>query len=128
MRLKLPRRSFLSSAGAVTLTPVGPVIAQTAAQSSGRPIPVKSRFVRVGARNVHYLRAGQGPAIVLLHGTPGEASQFEPDIADLSGKYSVFAFDTPGYGLSDPMPESQRDVAFLADATAEAMRVLKLPP
>lgn len=41
---------------------------------------------------------------------------------------TCFAFDTPGFRLSDPLPQSEMTVADLADATLAAMDALGLPP
>jgi pimeloyl-ACP methyl ester carboxylesterase len=43
-----------------------------------------------------------------------------------SERYTCFAFDTPGFGLSDPLPKARMNVVDLADAMAETMRALGL--
>ena len=44
------------------------------------------------------------------------------------GRYfTCFAFDTPGFGRSDPLPESLMNVTDIGDAVAETMRALHLP-
>jgi len=50
---------------------------------------------------VHYLEAGQGPALVLVHGLGGSSAVWRDDIGTLAKNYRVIAPDLPGYGKSD---------------------------
>ena len=45
----------------------------------------------------------------------------------LGRHFTCFAFDTPGFGRSDPLPESMMNVTDIGDSVAETMRALKLP-
>jgi len=36
----------------------------------GLALKITKHFVTVGQRRVHYLRAGQGPAVAMLHASP----------------------------------------------------------
>ncbi len=57
-------------------------------------------FVRVGDVRLRLLeRAGSGPAVVLIHGLPGTADDFDRVTALLPGRRTV-ALDRPGYGYS----------------------------
>lgn len=63
--------------------------------------------------NISFVRAGTGPALVLVHGG-GSASSWQvwqQNIPALSRKYSVFVPDLPGFGSSDaaPIPISSED-------------------
>ena len=52
---------------------------------------------------VHYRTAGSsGPSVVILHESPLSSKIFEPTVELLGASTKVWAFDTPGYGLSDP--------------------------
>ena len=66
--------------------------------------PVRRRHVDVGAgRRVHVLETGgDGPPLVLRHGTTASAGMFLPLLAELQGIRAV-APDRPGHGLSDPI-------------------------
>jgi pimeloyl-ACP methyl ester carboxylesterase len=88
----------------------------------------KRRFVQVGERRVHYLRAGEGPPVVLIHSSPANAWLLMKEIERLSRDYSVFAPDTPGFGLSEPLPLTEMTVADLADALAETLTAMEMPP
>jgi pimeloyl-ACP methyl ester carboxylesterase len=50
---------------------------------------------------VHYLEAGQGPALVLVHGLGSSSDVWSADIDSLAKTYRVIALDLPGYGKSD---------------------------
>jgi pimeloyl-ACP methyl ester carboxylesterase len=89
--------------------------------------PIRRRFVRVNGQGVHFLRAGVGPPVVLLH--PGMASAFAelPLLQHLVSDHTVFAFDHPGMGDSDPLPHRAADVADAADALNATLKALKIP-
>jgi len=55
----------------------------------------------VGGLKLHYLRAGQGPAVILLHGYTQTSQMWKPVIPLLAAKYLVIAPDLPGIGDSD---------------------------
>lgn len=62
----------------------------------------------------HYRAAGEsGPALLLFHETPLTSEVWEPALPHLGRALRAFAFDTPGYGLSDapPAPASIRELA-----------------
>ncbi len=85
-------------------------------------------FLDVTGRAVHYRRAGNGPPLVMLHGSPGDSQMLIAEIAACAEHFTVFALDTPGFGYSDALPGETLTVPDLARATAEAMRALGLPP
>ena len=88
---------------------------------------MRRRFVQVGARRVHYWRAGDGPPAVLIHSSPANARLLMKEIERVAEDFTVFAFDTPGFGLSDPLPLAEMEVADLADALAETLATLAMP-
>ena len=88
---------------------------------------IRRRFIYVGSRRAHYLRAGSGPPVLLVHSSPANARILLPEIRNLSQRFSCFAFDTPGFGLSEPLPLTKMLVADLADALADNVRTVGLP-
>ena len=64
--------------------------------------------VRVDGHRVAYARAGAGPPVVLLHGGVSDHREWRRQIADLSGRFDVVAWDAPGCGGSSDPPGSFR--------------------
>jgi pimeloyl-ACP methyl ester carboxylesterase len=89
---------------------------------------IRRGFVDVGGRAVHYRRAGAGPPVVMLHGSPGDGQMLTTEILACADHFTVFALDTAGFGYSDALVGDVLTVPELAAATAAAMRALGLPP
>ena len=74
-------------------------------------IELREGYAEVGDQSLHYVEAGDGPLIVLLHGFPefwfGWRLQIEPLAA---AGFRVVAPDTRGYNLSSK-PEGFEDYA-----------------
>lgn len=85
---------------------------------------ISRHFVTVGGRRVHYLRAGSGPAVVLLHASPCSAKVTRPIMQVFGERFTTLALDTPGFGLSDRLPVAAPAVEDFADALAETLEVL----
>ena len=85
---------------------------------------VTRHFVTVGTRRVHYLRAGEGPAVVLLHASPCSAKVLRLPLEVFAQRFTAIAFDTPGFGLSDLLPMAQPETEDLADALAETLTAM----
>lgn len=67
--------------------------------------PAVGRFVTVDGLRVHYDMAGSGPDIILLHGASGNLRDYTFGLRDrLTPHFRVTAFDRPGLGYSDPLP------------------------
>ncbi len=79
-----------------------------------------------GSRQVHYRRAGSGPPLLLLHPSPQSSEALEPLIRELAHQATVIAPDTPGYGFSDPLPETPQDIVDYARAFKELVDALQL--
>ena len=85
---------------------------------------ITKHFVTVGKRRVHYLRAGRGPALALLHASPCSAKVMRPLMPVFGEKFTCLAFDTPGFGLSDKLALPAPSVEDFADALAETLDAL----
>ena len=57
---------------------------------------------------LHYRVAGdvRHPTLLLLHQSPSHSAMYEPLMAALCNRYHLLAPDTPGFGSSDPLPET----------------------
>lgn len=70
-------------------------------------------YADAGSLQIHYRVLGDGPPLVLLHATPKSARAYDRLMPLLAaGGFRVYAFDTPGFGNSDPLP---------ADASMDAL-------
>jgi pimeloyl-ACP methyl ester carboxylesterase len=61
---------------------------------------VSSRTSEVDGIKLHYLIAGDGPAVILLHGYTQTSHMWRPIIPMLAEKFTVIAPDLPGIGDS----------------------------
>jgi pimeloyl-ACP methyl ester carboxylesterase len=60
-----------------------------------------AKDVTVLGFTLHYLEAGRGAPVVLLHGLGGDGSRWAPNIDPLAKEFHVFALDQIGFGESD---------------------------
>lgn len=80
------------------------------------------RFVETNGARMHYVEAGSGPPVVLLHGFPQTWYEWRHQLAALAGRFRLIAPDTRGFGETDkpPGPYSRKqlaaDIAGLLDA------------
>jgi pimeloyl-ACP methyl ester carboxylesterase len=63
-------------------------------------VKAASRYVTVADVELHYLEAGSGPGLLLLHGAGGGAANWYRLMAPLAERYRVIAVDLPGFGHS----------------------------
>lgn len=75
-------------------------------RQSEQAFPPIGQFVTVeGGARVHFIQAGSGPDVVLIHGAGGNLRDFKFDLFDrLTDHYRVTAFDRPGLGYTDRFP------------------------
>ena len=70
---------------------------RTIASSKSAP---QSKFAEINGVKLHYLVAGKGDPVVLLHGFAETSHMWRPLIAKLSDKHTVIAPDLRGFGQS----------------------------
>ncbi len=70
---------------------------------------ITSRTAEIDGVKLHYMTAGHGPAVILLHGYAETSRMWRPLIPLLAEKFSVIAPDLPGIGDSS-IPESGIDM------------------
>jgi len=108
---------------AVLLTVSVPAMAQT----KPGPTAVESRFAQVEGIKLHYLTAGHGPTVILLHGYTQTSRMWRPLIPKLTEKFTVIAPDLPGIGDSG-IPKDGIDMktaAIRIHALAKSLGVIK---
>ncbi len=72
----------------------------TSAYAAAADEPIASRTAETDGVKLHYLTAGQGPALILLHGYAETALMWRPIIPALTARFTVIAPDLPGIGDS----------------------------
>lgn len=65
---------------------------------------MKDYFLKVKGLKIHYLVEGKGSPLLFLHGHRSDARRWQNLIKKLGEKYTVFAPDLPGFGLSQELP------------------------
>lgn len=74
---------------------------------------------------MYYVEAGDGPPLVLLHPSPQSGRVYWRLIPRLAAQFRVVAFDTLGFGRSDPLPDGIT-MPRLGRATGDAMTALRI--
>jgi len=69
-------------------------------------IDIEKLGLRVDGHQVHYLQAGEGPPVMLMHGAASTSRDWLETINSLSHSYKLYAPDTVGFGLSDRARDS----------------------
>jgi pimeloyl-ACP methyl ester carboxylesterase len=70
---------------------------------SRKPDPrARTRTIRLHGRSVSYRQAGEGPALLLIHGMAGTSEGWDAVIGPLARRHTVIAPDFPGHGESEP--------------------------
>ena len=83
-------------------------------------MPIEKITTEIDGQPIHYLRAGSGPPLLLLHGLLGGAFCWRLNLDSLSRRHTVLAVDLPGLGASD----APRDLD--CSMSAQALRLLSL--
>lgn len=94
--------------------------------------PPEGQFIEVDGARIHAVVQGTGPDLVLIHGASASLRDFTFELMPkLSRDFRVIAFDRPGHGWSDPVPDGhllsrQADLLQQAAAALGADRPLVL--
>jgi len=96
---------------------------QTAPRTAALTPP--GEFVTAGGVRVHYVRLGEGPPVVYVHGAKGSVYDLLLSIGDrLAERHTAVAFDRPGSGFSGRSPGGGTPQAQAAVLRAAAARLL----
>ena len=85
-----------------------------------------SKNVTVLGFKLHYLEAGRGAPVVLLHGLGGDGSRWGPNIEPLAKDFHVFALDQIGFGESDK-PLASYHTGMLAEFLVGFLKAAGIP-
>jgi pimeloyl-ACP methyl ester carboxylesterase len=81
------------------------------------PAGFVGQHVSVSGLPVRVYQRGQGPDVLLIHGSPGSVEDFAPIFSALGTRFRLTAYDRPGHGFSgDSGKYSPSDNAEVADA------------
>jgi pimeloyl-ACP methyl ester carboxylesterase len=70
---------------------------QTEKEFSG----IESLWLDLNGRQAHYLKAGSGPPVVLVHGGASDSRDWIPTMASLQDRFAFYAPDLIGFGQSE---------------------------
>lgn len=96
----------------------------------GRDWPNRSasRFVEAGGLRWHYQRLGQGPALLLVHGTGAATHSWHRLAQRLAEHFTVIAPDLPGHGFTSWPSDEQFALPGMADLLAQFLAATEVSP
>ena len=120
-------RTYLQVTTAIVLSILIAVSFPAVGQTRAGGGSIESKFATVGGIKIHYLSAGHGPAVVLLHGYAETSRMWRPLIPKLTDRFTVIAPDLPGIGESE-IPKDGLDMKTAAvrmHALAKSLGITK---
>jgi haloalkane dehalogenase len=88
--------------------------------------PFTSRWFESSAGTVHYIDEGDGPPILLCHGSPTWSFLYRHIVTGLRDRYRCIAVDYPGFGLSERPDGFGYTIAELTSVLGEFIDHLEL--
>jgi pimeloyl-ACP methyl ester carboxylesterase len=85
-----------------------------------KAITINSRFAKLDGLRLHYLAAGKGEPVILLHGYAQNSHMWRPLIAELAKTNAVIAPDLRGFGQSSKPPQGYDKKSMAQDIHALA--------
>ena len=92
------------------------------------PNAAHSRFVRVSGLRWHVQVAGNGPLLLLVHGTGAATHSWRDLLPALAGNFTVVAPDLPGHGFTQAPPGHRLSLPGMARDIAALMANMGLQP
>lgn len=90
-------------------------------------VQIERRWVQVDGHQMHCLKAGTGPQLILLHGLLGTASTWEYTIPALAEASTIYALDALGIGESERVPGIDARLEAQADRVVQFMDHSEIP-
>jgi magnesium chelatase accessory protein len=99
-------------------------------QHEGRDWPNReaSRFVMAGGLRWHVQVAGQGPDLVLVHGTAAATHSWRDVLPLLATRFRVIAPDLPGHGFTSLPPTQRLSLPWMAASFDALLKALGANP
>lgn len=92
---------------------------------------ITRHFIDVGQndnrRRVHFRKAGSGPPLLMVHQSPRSSKEYEALMEKWAEHFTCIAPDTPGFGQSDPFPDTlqgEPEINEFADAVVDFLDAL----
>jgi pimeloyl-ACP methyl ester carboxylesterase len=86
-----------------------------------------SEFAKVNGTTLHYVRGGQGPPLILIHGFPQDWFEYRAIMPRLAKRFSAIAVDLRGVGGSTST-QGGYDAANMAEDVYQLASTLQLEP
>lgn len=87
-----------------------------------------SRFVSAAGLRWHVQVMGNGPAMLLLHGTGSSTHTWRSLAPMLAEKFTIVAPDLPGHAFTDPLAHHRLSLPGMADSVTALLAEMKLKP
>jgi pimeloyl-ACP methyl ester carboxylesterase len=94
-------RSMVRCCFGLVLIGFGTLVAPESRSARAADEVISSESAEVAGVKLHYLKAGHGPAVILLHGYTQTSRMWRPLVPLLAEKFTVIAPDLPGIGDSE---------------------------
>lgn len=87
-----------------------------------------SQFVEAGGLKWHVQRMGQGPCLLLLHGTAASTHSWRDLAPILAPHFTLIAPDLPGHGFTTSLPQARVSLAGFSEALHGLLKQLQVSP
>lgn len=92
------------------------------------PNRADGRFVSAGSRRWYLQDRGDGPVVLLLHGTGAACHSWRHWLPLIAAEHRVLAPDLPGHGFSERRPREALSLTAMSDALSELLLALDVRP
>jgi len=89
------------------------------------PLPIRNSRIKLSQGQIFWREIGRGPALIFLHGSWEDSSQWLPVIEQLHSEFHCFAPDLLGFGESE-CPNAHYSIELEVECLAEYVEALKL--
>ena len=87
-----------------------------------------SQFVEAGGLTWHVQRMGQGPCLLLLHGTAASTHSWRDLAPILAPHFTLIAPDLPGHGFTTSLSQARVSLAGFSEALHALLKQLQVSP
>ncbi|ADR20519.1 hydrolase [Marivirga tractuosa] len=85
----------------------------------------ESKYLEIDSNRIHYRKVGQGPPLLLIHGSFSSLHTWEIWQDQLANHFTTISIDLPGHGLTGPNPQAQYDTDYYASVLWKMMDSLQ---